>query len=117
MRNDMQMVVKLPAALKAELANKVLPVAATGPVSAKSLGGVPTVAEAGVPGYEVKSWNALYAPAATPKVDIDVNNAELRGCRTPGAPARRRARHRHARRTAHRDGRADARRWSTNGAR
>ncbi|HEY4921824.1 MAG TPA: tripartite tricarboxylate transporter substrate-binding protein [Xanthobacteraceae bacterium] len=79
MRNDVQMVVDFPAALKAELADhKVLPVAATGPVSAKSLGGVPTVAEAGVPGYEVESWNALYAPAATPKVDIDVLNAALR---------------------------------------
>ena len=79
MRNDVQMVIDFPAALKAELADhKVLPVAATGPVSAKSLGGVPTVAEAGVPGYEVESWNALYAPAATPKVDIDVLNAALR---------------------------------------
>jgi tripartite-type tricarboxylate transporter receptor subunit TctC len=79
MRNDVQMVVDFPAALKAELADhKLLAVAATGPVSAKSLGGVPTVAEAGVPGYEVKSWNALYAPAATPKVDIDVLNAALR---------------------------------------
>jgi len=79
MRNDVQMVVDFPAALKAELAeHKLLPVAATGPVSAKSLGGVPTVAEAGVPGYEVKSWNALYAPAATPKADIDVLNAALR---------------------------------------
>jgi tripartite-type tricarboxylate transporter receptor subunit TctC len=47
-------------------------------VSARSLGGVPTVAEAGVPGYEVRSWSALYAPTATPKADIDVLNAALR---------------------------------------
>ena len=79
MRNDVQMVVDFPSALKAGLSDhKLLPVAATGPVSAKSLGGVPTVAEAGVPGYEVKSWSALYAPAATPKADIDVLNAALR---------------------------------------
>jgi tripartite-type tricarboxylate transporter receptor subunit TctC len=79
LRNDVQMVVDLPSALKAGLADhKLLPVAATGPVSARSLGGVPTVAEAGVPGYEVKSWSALYAPAATPKADIDVLNGALR---------------------------------------
>jgi tripartite-type tricarboxylate transporter receptor subunit TctC len=79
MRNDVQMVVDFPAALRAGLADhKLLPVAATGPVSAKSLGGVPTVAAAGVPGYEVRSWSALYAAAATPKADIDVLNAALR---------------------------------------
>ncbi len=78
MRNDVQMVVDFPSALKAGLADhKLLPVAATGPVSAKSLG-VPAVADAGVPGYEVKSWNAFYAPAATPQGDIDVLNAALR---------------------------------------
>ncbi|HLH88451.1 MAG TPA: tripartite tricarboxylate transporter substrate-binding protein [Xanthobacteraceae bacterium] len=79
MRDDVQMVVDFPSALKAGLTDhKLLPVAATGPVSARALGGVPTVAEAGVPGYEVRSWSALYAPAATPKADIDVLNAALR---------------------------------------
>ena len=27
---------------------------------------VPTMAEAGVPGYEVYEWNGIFAPAATP---------------------------------------------------
>jgi tripartite-type tricarboxylate transporter receptor subunit TctC len=27
---------------------------------------VPTIAEAGVPGYQVESWNGLFAPAGTP---------------------------------------------------
>src|SRR5215471_10066401 len=76
LRNDVQMVVDFPPALAAGLSDhKLRPVAATGPVSAKSLGGVPTVAEAGVAGYEVKSWNALYAPTAAPKEDIAVLNA------------------------------------------
>ena len=79
LRNDIQMVVDFPAALKPGLSDhKLLPVAATGPVSAQSLGGIPTVAEAGVPGYEVTSWNALYAPAGTPKEYIEVLNAALR---------------------------------------
>jgi len=78
MRNDVQMVVDFPSALREGLADhKLHPVAATGPVSAKTLG-VPPVAEAGVPGYEARSWNALYAPAATPQADIDVLNAALR---------------------------------------
>jgi tripartite-type tricarboxylate transporter receptor subunit TctC len=78
-RNDVQMVVDFPALLKAELAaHKVTPVAATGPVSARLLGRLPTVAEAGVPGYEAKAWDALYAPATTPKEDIAVLNAALR---------------------------------------
>ena len=79
LRNDVQMIVDFPAALQSGLSDhKLRPVAATGPVSAKSLGGVPTVAEAGVAGYEVKSWNALYAPAAAPKEDVAVLNAALR---------------------------------------
>src|SRR5262249_16925526 len=79
LRNDIQMIVDFPAALHAGLSeHKLHPVAATGPVSAKSLGGVPTVAEAGVPGYEVKSWNALYAPAGTPKDHVEILNGALR---------------------------------------
>jgi tripartite-type tricarboxylate transporter receptor subunit TctC len=41
---------------------------------------VPTIAEAGVPGYEVESWQALFAPAKTPpqivkKISADVAKA------------------------------------------
>lgn len=32
---------------------------------------VPTMEEAGVPNFEVSSWQALYAPAATPKAVVD----------------------------------------------
>ena len=39
---------------------------------------VPTVIEAGVPGYDVASWNALAAPAKTPRAVIDRLNQELR---------------------------------------
>ncbi len=37
---------------------------------------VPTIAEAGVPGYEMSPWIAVYAPANTPKAIIDRLNAE-----------------------------------------
>ena len=38
---------------------------------------VPTIAEAGVPGYEATSWNMLLAPAGTPRAIIDRLNAEV----------------------------------------
>jgi len=79
LRNDIQLVVDFPAALHAALAeHKLRPVAATGPVSAHALGGIPTVAQAGVPGYEAASWNALYAPSGTPVEPIDILNGALR---------------------------------------
>jgi tripartite-type tricarboxylate transporter receptor subunit TctC len=39
---------------------------------------VPTVIEAGVAGYDVASWNAMAAPAKTPRAVIDRVNQELR---------------------------------------
>jgi tripartite-type tricarboxylate transporter receptor subunit TctC len=38
---------------------------------------VPTASEAGVPGYDVASWNALAAPAKTPRAIIERLNQEL----------------------------------------
>jgi tripartite-type tricarboxylate transporter receptor subunit TctC len=39
--------------------------AVTGPKRAESLANVPTMAEAGVPGYEALQWYGLLAPAGT----------------------------------------------------
>ncbi len=39
---------------------------------------VPTAIEAGVAGYDVASWNAMAAPAKTPRAVVDRLNAELR---------------------------------------
>ena len=39
---------------------------------------LPTVQEAGIKGYEVTVWNALYAPKGTPKAAVDKLNAALR---------------------------------------
>ncbi len=48
------------------------------------LGDVPTVIEAGVPGYDVASWNALAAPAKTPRPVIDkVRAALIKSLATP----------------------------------
>jgi tripartite-type tricarboxylate transporter receptor subunit TctC len=78
LRNDIQLVVDFPTALHAALAeHRLRPVAATGPVSAHALGGIPTVEQAGVPGYEARSWNALYAPSGTPDEPIEILNGGL----------------------------------------
>lgn len=37
---------------------------------------IPTIAEAGVPGYEMSPWIGIYAPANTPRAIIDRLNAE-----------------------------------------
>ena len=42
-----------------------------------SLASVPTVAESGVSGYEVVSWQAIYAPAGTPKAIVDRLHTEI----------------------------------------
>ena len=38
---------------------------------------VPTIAEAGVPGYDSTIWLGIMAPAGTPKAIVDVLNAEI----------------------------------------
>jgi tripartite-type tricarboxylate transporter receptor subunit TctC len=38
---------------------------------------VPTLAEAGVPGYEYMGWTGIAAPAATPRAVVDRLNAEI----------------------------------------
>jgi tripartite-type tricarboxylate transporter receptor subunit TctC len=44
---------------------------------AGALPDVPTIAEAGVPGYEMSPWIGVFAPAGTPKAAIDRLNAEI----------------------------------------
>jgi tripartite-type tricarboxylate transporter receptor subunit TctC len=46
---------------------RVRAIAVTTARRAASFPDLPTIAEAGVPGYEVSSWQALFAPAGTPR--------------------------------------------------
>jgi len=49
---------------------------------------VPTIAEAGVPGYEVVGWNGILAPAKTPRAIIERLNADIvKVIRTPEVEA------------------------------
>ena len=49
----------------------------TGPHRVAAFPNVPTVAEAGVPGYEVTTWGGIIAPAGVPKNIIARLNAEM----------------------------------------
>ena len=56
---------------------KLKPLAITTLKSSELLPGVKSVAEQGLPGFEVTAWNALYAPRGTPKAIVDQLNAEM----------------------------------------
>ena len=49
----------------------------TGDTRSDILPSIPTVAEAGVPGYEATIWLGIMAPAGTPKEIVDKLNAEI----------------------------------------
>jgi tripartite-type tricarboxylate transporter receptor subunit TctC len=49
----------------------------SGSARSKLLPDVPTISEAGVPGYEASIWLGLFAPAGTPKAIVDKLHKEL----------------------------------------
>jgi tripartite-type tricarboxylate transporter receptor subunit TctC len=58
-------------------ARQVRALGTTGARRSSVMPDVPTIAEAGVPGYEATIWLGLMAPAATPKPIVDKLNAEV----------------------------------------
>jgi tripartite-type tricarboxylate transporter receptor subunit TctC len=59
-------------------AGKLRALGTSGKVRSSVLPDVPTVSEAGVPGYDAVIWLGLMAPAGTPKAIVDKLNAEIR---------------------------------------
>jgi tripartite-type tricarboxylate transporter receptor subunit TctC len=57
----------MPSALPMAREGKIRALAQTGVRRSPSAPDVPTVAEAGLPGFEATSWFALFAPAGTPR--------------------------------------------------
>ncbi len=79
LRNDVQLMVDFYAPMKPTLQDKkIRGVASSGPRRSPFLPDVPTVAEAGVPGYEVTSWNGVFAPVGTPTSITGLLNAAIR---------------------------------------
>ena len=78
LRGDIHMVVDFYAALKPGLVDeKTRAIAWSGAKPSPALPNVSTVQQAGVAGFEVVSWNALYAPAGTSPAIINTLNRAL----------------------------------------
>ena len=58
-------------------AGKLRPLGVGSSARAKALPGVPTISEAGLPGYDMNPWIGVFAPAGTPRAIIDRLNAEM----------------------------------------
>jgi tripartite-type tricarboxylate transporter receptor subunit TctC len=58
-------------------AGKVRPLGTSGSKRSSVMPDVPTIAEAGVPGYESTIWIGVMAPAGTPKPVVERLNAEI----------------------------------------
>ena len=69
--------VDLPAALQQIKAGKLIAFAVTSPQRLPMLPDVPTVAEAGLPGYDSTGWFGVVAPAGTPAPVIARLNVEI----------------------------------------
>lgn len=67
----------IPPALQHVESGKLRALAVTGPRRARTLPDLPTLEEAGLPGYQVASWIALFAPAATPPAIVAKLHAEV----------------------------------------
>lgn len=69
--------VPIAAALPPVQAGKLRPLGVTQARRSKALPDVPTIAEAGVGGYDAAGWNAMLAPASTPREIVAKVNAAL----------------------------------------
>ncbi|MGQ0523785.1 MAG: Bug family tripartite tricarboxylate transporter substrate binding protein [Betaproteobacteria bacterium] len=67
----------LPPSMGYIKAGRLRPIAVTGPKRAPLLPDVPTVAESGLPGFDVTSWYGVFGPAALPKNLIAKINADI----------------------------------------
>lgn len=75
---DIPFIIAPPTAVMSNIkAGKLMAIATTGPNRWAGLPDVPTVAEQGVAGYDVRSWAGLMAPAGVPRPVVDKLNAEV----------------------------------------
>jgi tripartite-type tricarboxylate transporter receptor subunit TctC len=70
------------------LSGKLRALAVTGPARSTALPGVPTMAEAGLPGYNVSGWFGMLAPAGTPAPVVErLNDAVVNAMAMPDVRA------------------------------
>lgn len=78
MQGNLALMIDSYSSMKGNLAeNKIRALASSGPVRSESTPDIPTLQEAGVAGYDVVSWNALFAPAGTPPEIVKTLNQAL----------------------------------------
>ena len=74
----------IPSSLPHIKSGKLRALATTGAKRDPALPDLPTIAEAGVPGYEANVWFGLVAPAGTPREVIDrLNAAAVQAAKSP----------------------------------
>lgn len=79
MRGDVDVMIDSYSSLNTNIKDgKLRALATSGPTRSPFLPNVPTVAEAGVKGFDVLSWNAFFVHADTPKPIIETLNAAMR---------------------------------------
>lgn len=72
LRSDAQLLIDSQAAVKSGLeSGQVRAVASSGARRSAAMPDVPTVRESGITGFDVTSWNALFAPKGTPQTIVD----------------------------------------------
>lgn len=67
----------MPSAIQHVRSGKLVPLAVTTAKRSPELPNVPTIAEAGVPGYEATLWFGMFAPAGTPAPVLAKLNAAI----------------------------------------
>jgi len=70
-------VVDLPAALQQIREGKVRVLGVTTPKRVAAAPEIPTIAEGGLPGYELVAWQGVVAPAGTPRPIVDALAAQM----------------------------------------
>ena len=76
---ETQFLVGSPAAVLTQInAKRLRLLAVTSDTRLPQFPDTPTVAQAGVPGYEFRAWVGVLAPAGTPKAIVDRLNAEIK---------------------------------------
>jgi len=87
---EVPMIIAPPTAVLANIkAGKLRALATTGAQRWSQMPELPTVAEQGVPGYDVRSWAGFMAPAGTPRPIVDRLNAEtLKALQAPAVRTR-----------------------------
>lgn len=67
----------LPTVIRQARAGRLRAIAVTGAKRSPAAPDIPTVAESGVPGFEVTTWQGVSAPAKTPRAIIERLNSEI----------------------------------------